>query len=74
MSIAPFERAASVLKTRFVCDSEQRSNLHRAHLCRNKIDVEVTGLLQTTFATLGSTAARGLATEAELKADQSKFL
>ena len=39
-----------------------------------KYDVEVTGLLQTTFATLGSTEELAGSPEAEIKADQSEFL
>ena len=44
------------------------------HRCSKKYDVEVTGLLQTTFATLGSKLGLAGSLEAELKADQSEFL
>ena len=39
-----------------------------------KYDVEVTGLLLKTFATLGSKLGLAGSLEAELKADQSEFL
>ena len=55
-------------------DSEQRSNCTVRICAAIKYDVEVTRLLQTTFATLASSQRLAGSPEAEIKADQSEFL